>query len=580
MEEQTKDLSDYLDAFKRRKQAIGIIIGVIFLLGLLIAIVWPATYRSSATILIEEQEVPRELVQSTITTYAVQRIETIQARVMTRDKLMGIVDKYNLYVDERRRETTEEILERMRDDINLNLRNAEVIDPRTGRPMPATIAFTLSFDGENPDSTQKVANELTNLYLQENLKERSTKAQETFTFLSDEANRLSREISRLEQELAKFKEANVSSLPELTSLNTQLMDRTEREISDTQNQIRTLEDRKFYLQGQLDQLEPHGADINLSPGARLKALRTEFLAKSGRYSEGHPDLMRLKREIESLERETGMGPDRDTIQTQLDAARTELATVKEKYSAEHPDVAKLEKTISALEDQLAATPRTPVAQRAPDNPAYVSLAAQLEATNSEIASLRNKIRDLETKRADYEKRLIETPQVEREYIAIKRELDNSVLKYQEIKAKEMQAKVAQQLESESKGERFTLIEPPALPEEPVKPNRPAIIFLSLVLAVGGGLGFAAIGESLDTSVRGMKGVVNSLNAIPLAVIPYLQLDTEKKRQNTKKRWILLGIIVIVAIGLLMIHLFMTPLDVLWFRILRKFSKETGIDIIE
>lgn len=580
MEEQTKDLADYIAAFKRRRSTIMLISVTIFVLGVLIALVWPPTYRSSATILIEEQEVPRELVQSTITTYAVQRIETIRARVMTRDKLMAIVDKYNLYPDERRRETTEEILTRMRDDIKLELKNADVIDPRTGRPTPATIAFTLAYDGQGPVNTQKVANELTNLFLQENLKERSTKAQETFSFLSDEANRLNREINRLESDLATFKEQNVNSLPELSQLNTQLMERTDRDISDTQNQIRSLEDRRFYLQGQLEQLDPHGIDVNLSPEARLKALRTEYLSMQGRYSPDHPDLLRTKREIESLERETGLGPDRESLQKELDAKRTELASMKDKYSAQHPDVVNLKKEIAALEEQLTKIPEQPAAQRAPDNPAYVSLAAQLESTNNEIASLKNKIKELEAKRSDYEKRLAETPQVEREYSSLKRELDTDIAKYQEIKAKEMQAKVAKQLESESKGERFTLIEPAALPEEPIKPNRPAIVFLSLVLALGGGLGFAAVSESLDSSIRGMKGVAQTLHAVPLAAIPYLQLDTEQKKKRTRKRWILLGIVAAVAIMLLVIHLFITPLDVLWFRILRKFSKETGIDIIE
>jgi len=87
-----------------------------------------------------------------VTSYATQRIQTISQRVMTRANLMNIVEKYGLYEDERKRETTEEILERMRDDIELEMISAEVIDPRTGRPMPATIAFSLSFSGEDPPS--------------------------------------------------------------------------------------------------------------------------------------------------------------------------------------------------------------------------------------------------------------------------------------------------------------------------------------------------------------------------------------------------------------------------------------------
>lgn len=165
MEEQTKDLKDYLDAFRRRRTSILVTAACIFTVSVLVALLWPSVYRSAATILIEEQEVPPDLVRSTITSYATQRIQTINQRVMTRANLMLIVEKYDLYRSKRRHETTEEILERMRKDVKVEMINADVIDPRSGRPTPATIAFMLSYEGEIPGMTQKVASELTSLYL-------------------------------------------------------------------------------------------------------------------------------------------------------------------------------------------------------------------------------------------------------------------------------------------------------------------------------------------------------------------------------------------------------------------------------
>ncbi len=579
MEENVKDLSDYIDAFRRRRGTILAVASVIFVLGLAAALLWPPTYQSTATILIEEQEVPQELVQSTVTSYATQRIQTISQRVMTRANLLNIIEKYGLYEDERERETTEEILERMQEDINLEMISAEVIDPRTGRPMPATIAFSLSFQGEDPEKVQKVASELATLYLNENLKERSTKASETLSFLSSEANRLNKLISDLEQKLADFKEQNIYRLPELNQLNTQLMDRTEREIADIDNQIRALDDRRFYLQGQLEQIDPHGVDPNLSPGARLKALRTEYAGLIARYSPDHPDVIRMKREIEALEKETGEGPDRESILKQLDALRVQLATAKEKYADEHPDVQRLEKAIAQLEEEYNKLPEKQVGERTPDNPAYLTLQAQLESTLNDIKALKAKRAELEAKLKDYEKRLTEMPQVERQYLSLRREYENAVAKYQEIKAKEMQARVAQQLEQESKGERFTLIDPPALPEEPIKPNRPAIIFLSLVLAIGGGLGVAAVGESLDSSIRGAKGVAQTLQVMPLAVIPYLESEEERRKRKAHKWKLAAGSVGALVLAALLVHFLFTPLDVLWFRALRKVSILTGVDFV-
>ena len=147
MEEHTKELSDYIDAFRRRRTSILSLAAGIFAISVIAALFWPPTYRSTATILIEEQEIPSELIRSTITSFATERIQVISQTAMTRANLMQIIEKYDLYRSKRRTETTDEILERMRKDVSVQMINSDVMDPRTGRPTSATIAFTLSFDG-------------------------------------------------------------------------------------------------------------------------------------------------------------------------------------------------------------------------------------------------------------------------------------------------------------------------------------------------------------------------------------------------------------------------------------------------
>ena len=573
MEEQTLDFSDYIGAFKRRRGAILLIASLVFLLGLLAALLWPPTYKSNATILIKEQDIPADLVRSTVTSYAAQRIQAISQRVMARPNLMEIIDKYDLYADDRERLTTEEIIEEMRDSVGLELIDAEVVDPRTGRPTAATIAFSLSFSGENPEQVQKVVNELMSLFLKENLTERSEKASETLTFLTAESERLAKGIAGLEEKMATFKEQHINELPELSQLNLQMMDRTERELSDTDTQIRSLEERKVYLSGQLAQLKPFGSDASLDPSTRLQALRTQYFALVARYSADHPDVIRMKREIEGLEIETGDVDSSAAQMQQLEALRGELATLRKKYSKDHPDVVKLERQIEALEK--APKPRTSKSTLAraaadnPDNPAYITLQSQIEAADGEIRSLKIKKTGLKEKMADYEDRLIKAPQVEREYSVLSRDLQNETARYQEVRAKQMQAEIAQQLEQQSKGERFVIVEPPILPEEPVSPNRPAIIFLSLVLAMGMGIGYAAVAESLDDSVRGAKSIAMTVGSAPLAVIPYLHNDAEvsKNKRSFATRTAAAVVAIILVISAL--HFFWTPLDVLWYKALRK-----------
>jgi len=573
MEEQSLDLNSFIGAIKRRRMAILAIAGTFFLIGVAAAVLWPPTYKSSSTILIKEQDIPPDLVRSTVTSFAAQRIEAIRQRVLARPNLMEIIEKYGLYTDERERLTTEEIIDEMRDNIGLSLIDADVVDPRSGRPTVAIIAFQLSFSGEQPEQVQKVANELMSLFLKENLRERSAKARETFDFLTNESNRLRKEIRGYEAQLAEFKQKHVNTLPELAQLNMQLMDRTERELSDIDNQIRSQEERIIYLQGQLAQLEPYGSDISLNPATRLQALRTEYLGLVSRYSADHPDVIRMRREIESLEKETGAVESAAERMQRIEALQTELATLKKRYSDEHPDVVKLQKQIEVLKTTpVASTNDSALASAAadnPDNPAYIQLQSQLEAARSEIQSLKNKKQELRDKLNDYEERLVATPQVEREYSELQRNLQNATAKYEELHAKQMEAQIAQALEQESKGERFEIVEPPILPEEPISPNRPAIIFLSFILALGSGIGYAAVAESLDSSVRGSKGIENTTGAPPLAVIPYLESDSEKTRRKNRAIRRAAAAIGAIILAITLLHNFWMPLDVLWYKALRK-----------
>ena len=576
--EQTLDLGDYLAAFRRRRGMIVLIAGTVFILGLITALVWPPTYESSATILIEEQEIPVEMVQTTVTSYAGQRIQVISQRVMTRANLLEIIDKYALYVDERKRETTEEVLDTMRKDIKVDMVQADVVDPRSGRPMAATIAFTVGFEGENPVLVQKVANELTTLYLNENLRTRTEKTEETREFIAAEAERLNTEIQRLEAALSAFKEKNIGLLPESRELVTQQIQRTQTEIDNITDQIRSAKETKVYLQGQLAVLDPYTTDDATDPASRLQALRTQYISLYSRYSPDHPDVLRTKREIAALEKEVGVVDTTADELAQLETLQAKLDKARQTYSDEHPDVKNLKRQIAAMEKELqkpASVSHKSYAGANPSNPAYVTLSSQLEAQDIQVKLLTERQGKLKQKIAEYEDRLLQMPKVEAEYRTLARDYENTTIRYRDLKSKQMTAEVAQAMEKERKGEKFTLIDPPILPEKPISPNRPAIIFLSLVLALGAGIGSAAAAESMDSAVRGAKGVISILNTAPLAVIPYLASDADIGRER-KRRWLMItGVMAGIIVVLLLINFLYSPLDVLWFRGLRKIDNIVG-----
>lgn len=577
-----KDFKDYLSALRRNIFICAIIASVIFAISALTALLLPPVYRSTATILIEEQEIPSDLVRSTITSFAAQRLQTISQRVMTRSNLLAIINKFNLYANERRKETTDEIVERMRQDISFQTVSADVIDPRSGHPTQATIAFTLSYDGESPELVQKIDNEITSLYLEENLRMRAKQTAEASDFLSNEVAQMGTYAMELEQKLSKFKEAHLRELPEQKQTTLQVIEHTENEIKDIELQLRGLQERNFLIDSQLVAISPETPIISstgqhvMSAADRLKALRTQYISLASQYSEKHPDLLKARQEIRALEKEVGqVDPTLDQIK-RLEQLRTDRASLSEKYTGGHPDIGNLDKQIAGLERSIAETDlsdkKSRVAGQFADNPAYLGLSAQKQSNLLEIAGLSKRKAELKAKVQDYEKRVQHSPDIERQYFALVRDWENTNNRYRELKSKQMEAQIAEQLERKSKGERFSVVEPPLLPEKPIKPNRLVIILVGFVMALVAAAGFIGLRVTLDNTVRKSSHIAELTGVPPLAVIPYLEIDDDVPTNKKRLALVLLITMACIVSALMLIHWFWLPMDVLWFRSLRKLDE--------
>lgn len=586
--EPTRDLRDYLDALRRRRRPMGIVIAVLLAAAVAAAVLWPPTYQSTATILIQEQEVPPDLVQSTVTSYAMQRVQVITQRVLTRANLLGLINKYDLYPKQRENDTNEELVDRMRKDIDVEPISADVINPRTGQPTKATIAFTVAFKGSSPGKVQRVANELTSLYLSENIKTRTEKATDAYSFLSGEAKRLKDHLNEIDREISTLEQKNLNRLPQVQDVNLQLVARTDHDLTGAQTQIQALEGQRVYLMGQIAGINPYtpiaGSDGQpvLDPAEQLRMLRSQYINASAAYGPSYPDVVRLRRQIKALEKKTGLPPDLNEQKAELRRVRLELAQAEAKYSPRYPDVVRLKKKVAALEADVAKAEKSGAADSGstdtkakPTNPAYISLKAQLDRVDSQLKAYRAQAAQLKAKIARIDKRLMETPEVARRYEALKLDRNATAKQYQLLLAKQTDAGIARQLEQDQKGERFVLIDPPDLPQQPVSPNRIAILVFGFMLSLGGGVGTAAVLESMDRSVRGVKGITAILELPPLSVIPHLENDADRGRKR-RRRWLTVGLWIagIVAVLLLIQFLWM-PLDVLWFRILDKLNRTLG-----
>ncbi len=507
-------IEDYKDFLRRRKWQIIIPWILVTLIAGGIAYVLPPVYRSTSTILIESQQVPQDLIRTTVTGYAEERIKAITAQILSRQVLLKIVKDFDLYPKKRSNAPVEDILDQMKKDISIEMISAEVPDRRGGRPVTVNVAFTVSYEGHDPQKVMAVTNRLTSLFLEHNLQMREGLAKTTTKFLKQQLDQY-REITRkLEEKIAKFKEAHIKELPELMNINFETERQLRHQIDSLDDQIRTLKDRIVYLEGQLATVSP---DINTvdangkiiaDPAQRLKFLKNQLVTMEANLSPKHPDVIKLKREIAELEKQTGDTAQKTELEKLLKAKREKLRQLSSTLKPRHPDIIKLKKEIKTLEEQLAKARQktSPTLDSAPTNPAYINLETQIKAAQIDLEGLKRKKRQLEAKWQDYVKRLEMMPSVEKQYRDLTRDYDAAQQQYRETMAKLMEAQQGQSLEQHQAGEKFTVIDPPELPERPIKPNRPAIVLIGFILGMGLGVGIAATAEMADSTIRTAKDV--------------------------------------------------------------------------
>lgn len=546
-------VSDYIAIFQRRWILFGVAFLAVALLGIVTAFVLPATFHSSGTILIEQQDVPEELVQSTVTNYADERIQIITQRVMTVDNVGDIVERHDLYADERGTSSPGALLELFRADTSLETLSAEVTAPSGRYTTTATIAFKVGFRGSSPETTQAVAREIAELYLKENIKNRTESATEATAFLSRRAEELKSELAGLEQDLATFKAQHGSSLPEFQRLNLDRLEATEREIAEVQQEIRSLRDSRDLLASELSLLSPFAAyesadGVLAADPRRVDQLQRDYISLSSRYGPSHPDLIRVRRELELL---TGgnVAEDLSAIEEQLYSLRQQLQSGRQTYGEAHPEVTAIQRQITELESRRSQVLAASTRDIKPTNPLYIQKQGQLNSTSNQLTTAEQRLATLNQRRTEYEQRLELSPEVERNYAALTREHETKLAQFRDIQGKLETATLSKTLEIEQKGERFTLTNPPLLPTEPESPNRFAIVMLSLVLAFGAGVGLVVLAETLDTTVRSERDLVRLFDLEPVAALGYFESEGEARQRRI--RYALLGTAAVGSVAVAM-----------------------------
>ncbi len=576
-EDDGRTFGDYIDALKRRGKPALIMAATLFLLGIVGIVVWPNAYTSTAVILIEDPEIPPGLVPTTVTTFASRQIQYINQRVMTRSNLASIIEKFNLFPEERKYLPTLLLVPDVEKRMSIDI--IDVQQPNaSGQQVASTIAFKLGFENKSPELARAVANELVSLYMAENVRSRTEQTAQTTRFMDDEVTRLDGEVRDLEAQIATVKHDNEGSLPELMAFNMQVAQNLSNEIQEIDRQLQATRENKIMLDAELAKLNPVGTTVLpdgkavTSPEDQLKALQTQLAMLEGRYGPDYPDVVRTRRDLEAVKSQLGTNIDLGDSGAVLANARTELAKARQKYAPDHPEVKSLERQVAALEAK-PATSRSDaqLGSLKADNPVYIQIRAQRETMESQERSLVTKQAELRARRDDIEKKALRSSDVEKQLSALYRRLNSATQSYQATREKAFVSKMGQAMETQSKGERFSLVEPPDTPLLPSSPNRPVLLALLIVLVLAVGLGWPQVAESMDGSITSARALERVQGAPPIAEIPLIETAEDHKHVRKIRIGALLIAPAVLAVLLLLVHFLVIPLDVLWYVLLRKFG---------
>lgn len=443
----------------------------------------PRIYQANVTVLVDRQQVPESLVQPTVTSALETRLQTISREILSRSRLEALIERFQLYPDLIGRLPLEDVIERMRAAIDLEMQAVHI---KGGQ---ATVAFTLSYRGTDPDVVALVANTLASFYVEEDLKVRERQATGTAEFLGIQLAETKARLDEQERRVSEFRRRHLGELPQQMEMNLATLERLRLDLRlNADNQTRALE-RRNALESQLAEARslasPSGAVE--PPEARLTRLHGELTRLRTRYTEKHPDV---------------------------------IATMAE---------------VAALERQLAATDPQPApgAEPRPRTAYELRLREALRETEAEAKILKEEELRLKAAIASYQQRVERTPQREQEFKELARDYDTTRELYQSLLKRHEEAQIAESMEQHQKGEQFRILDAAVPPRTPVA-NRLRLLAIAVVLSLGLGVAAVALAEHLDTSFHSADDLRRFSTAPVLVSIPWILTAADRRRQRARR----------------------------------------------
>ncbi|BBD09272.1 lipopolysaccharide biosynthesis protein [Desulfovibrio ferrophilus] len=498
-------------------------------------------YQSSATILIERQGTTKEMAASAAGGFLEERFRSIAAIVQARKPLEAIIEEQDVYPELKEKMTVQALVSKMREDIVLEQVKDDDGSLSMGRQPHNTLTFVLRFQHTNPETAARVVTAMTKLFFEKDESSRESKGISKLAFLSEQVEQNQHEIDRAERNLTTFKNENLLSLPQLMDVNMKAMDDLQREIKIKEIQLVSARDRLIYLEGQLAVIPPTQKPYMsengriLSMEDQLEALRSQYLNLKATHSDQHPDVVRLRSQIDALGNASSLSGQLQQLHQRLEEKETSRSLLLERVSPEHPDIKAVERDIETVRGKIEALVRDRSEfgdqdSVEPDNPVYISMLTKLESAKLEVGSLERIVSDLTGKLDEYQARIEQMPRVEQAFLTLQRQYNYLLDQHQENYRRYQTARETFDLEFRNISETYTLIEPPIVAEKPIKPNRPLLFVLGMMFSMGVAGAVSITAEYLDHSIHTPTDLAEITGVRVLGSVPVISM---KKKRNMK-----------------------------------------------
>ncbi len=496
------DFRFYLSIFLKRLPLFFLIAVSILTIGLAAALFTPPLYRASARILVEDPQISADMVRPTVSTNAIAQLQVIEQEITTRENLLALAERMNVYAARKTKLADADIVDNMRSRISF-----EQLQLNTGEGRGATI-FNVSFEARDPALAARVVNELVTFILNKNMDLRTSRAGDTMQFFDQEVKRLGGILTKLEAQILDFKNANKEALPDSLDFRRNQQSAQQERLLLLEREEAGLRTRRTNL---VQMFETTGKLMNAGPVSpdqqMLQDLNRALSEQLAIFAEGSPNVVTLQTRIAALQKK---------IQTGQDQKQNGKAGPSE-----------LDLQLSEIDERLAFISR----ERS-------SITAYLSELEKSIAA---------------------TPHNETLLNSLERQRANTQTQYTSMVARLGEASAGEQIEKRSKGGRFSVVEPATAPTDPVSPNRKSIAGLGIAGGFACGLGLVVLLELLNRSIRRPSELAQVLQAQPLATIPYIWVAGEKQ-DKYRKMAVGCAIAAITSfIFLAALHFYRTPL---------------------